>query len=99
MRPRPPKARCMTYARVWSVSADSEQDPQDDLLSGVSDLDSVRHLIAEMQHDLPGRVQRFRYLADISADLGSEGTMLFGGYTAYGAWAEARSSFVHGNYI
>jgi hypothetical protein len=47
----------------------------------------------------PGRVARLRYLTDLGADLGAHGTMLFGGQTTYHAWAEARSSFIHGNYV
>jgi hypothetical protein len=31
--------------------------------------------------------------------MGRSGTMIFGGHAAYHAWVEARSSFVHGNYV
>ena len=70
-----------------------------DLLGGVSDLASVQFLLAELHDDLPGKVLRFRHLADLGANLGTEGTWLSGGSTTDAAWTEARSSFVHGNYI
>jgi hypothetical protein len=78
---------------------DGGEDSQIDLLADVSDLDSVRHLLADLHDDLPGKVGRFHHLADLGAELGSGGTMLFGGTATLGAWTEARSSFVHGNYV
>jgi hypothetical protein len=75
-----------------------ENDVQDDLLPGISDVESARYLLADMHDDLRGRIMRIRYLTDLGADLGSEGTMLFGGYTTYTAWFEASSSFIYGNY-
>ena len=77
-------------------SRDDEQQP--DLLSGVSDLDAVSHLLADLHDDLPGKVTRFRHLADLGGALGPQGTMLFGGAATFNAWTEARSSFVHGNF-
>jgi hypothetical protein len=71
---------------------------QPDLLSGISDLDAVSHLLADLHDDLPGKVTRFRHLADLGGALGSQGTMLFGGAATSNAWTEARSSFVHGNF-
>lgn len=80
-------------------SDDHNQSSQMDLFSLTSDLDIFRHLLADLHNDLPDRVSRLRYLIDLGADLGSQGTMLFGGYAALSAWSEARSSFVNGNYV
>ncbi len=71
---------------------------QPDLLSSISDLDAVSHLLANLHDDLPGKVTRFRHLADLGGALGTQGTMLFGGAATLHAWTEARSSFVHGNF-
>ena len=76
-----------------------EAPEQGDLLSEASDLSVARSLLADLHHELPEMVTRFRYLIDLGADLGPSGTMLFGGITSYYAWTEARSSFVHGNYV
>jgi hypothetical protein len=75
------------------------EDAQADLLSSVSDLHLVRMLLADLHDDLVGKIARFRQLDDLSAVLGRYGTMLPGGETALAAWTEARTSFVHGNYI
>lgn len=75
------------------------RDDQLDLLSDLSDLDFVRHLLADLHDDLPGKVGRFRMLTDLGGQMGPSGTMIFGGHAAYHAWVEARSSFVHGNYV
>ena len=75
------------------------RDDQPDLLSDLSDLDFVRHLLADLHDDLPGKVGRFRMLTDLGGQMGRSGTMIFGGHAAYHAWIEARSSFVHGNYV
>jgi len=72
---------------------------QSELLSGVKDVDVFRLLIADLHDDLDGKVARFHQLADLSTALGSMGTMLPGGETVLAAWTEARSSFVHGNYM
>lgn len=72
---------------------------QDDLFSEATDLGLVRFLLADLHDDLVGTVSRFRQLADLSMHLGSAGTMLTGGETTHAAWVEARSSFVHGNYV
>lgn len=74
-------------------------DSQADLLSPVSDLGFTRFLLADMHDDLVGKVLRFRQLADLSMALGSSGTMMPGGETTYAAWTEARTSYVHGNFM
>jgi hypothetical protein len=72
---------------------------ESDLLSPVQDLDLVRLLLADLHDDLLAKVGRFRQLADLSGALGSHGTMLPGGETTFAAWSEARTSFIHGNYV
>ena len=74
-------------------------DLQPDLLSSVTDLDTARILFADLHDDLIGKVARFRQLNELSLSLGRHGTMLPGGETAFAAWTEARTSFVHGNYM
>src|SRR5947209_1013362 len=74
------------------------EDDQSDLLSEISDLSLIRHLLADLHDDLPGKIARFRQLVDLSGALGSSGTMLFGGEITYAAWREARWSFIHGNF-
>ncbi len=75
------------------------KDDQGQLFSEATDLDLVRFLLADLHDDLDGMVARFRQLADLSMALGSGGTMLPGGETTHAAYVEARSSFVHGNYV
>lgn len=75
------------------------EDQQSHLLSPVSDLDLVRLLLADLHDDLSGKIARFRQLTDLSGALGSHGTMLPGGETTFAAWTEARTSFIHGNYV
>jgi hypothetical protein len=77
----------------------SSDEGQRDLFSDVSDLDLARQLLADLHDDLPGKVTRFRLLTDLAADLGLRGTFMPGGQSAYLAWSEARSSFVHGNFV
>jgi|SRR5690349_15895859 len=72
---------------------------QSELLSTVKNVDACRILLADLHDDLAGKVARFRQLADLSTALGSVGTMMPGGETTLAAWTEARSSFVHGNYV
>jgi hypothetical protein len=64
------------------------EDQQSDLLSPVSDLNLVRHLLADLHDDLPGKISSFRQLTDLSAALGSHGTMMPGGETTFAAWTE-----------
>lgn len=72
---------------------------QVDMFSPTSDVGFMKLLLAELHDDLPDKVARFRQLADLSQQLGANGTMFSGGQESYQAWLEARSSFVHGNYI
>ncbi len=72
---------------------------QADLLTDMHDLDFVRLLLAEMHDDLRGKVSRFRQLDDTVSAIGSRQSMIPGGEVAYAAWVEARSSFVHGNFV
>lgn len=74
-------------------------DEQADMFAATSDLGFMRFLLADLHDDLPEKIARFRQLADLSLSLGASGTMLSGGQTTYRAWQEARSSFVHGNFI
>lgn len=74
-------------------------DAQLDLLCSVSDLGFTRFLLADLHDDLTGKVTRFRQLSDLSMSLGSSGTMLPGGETTWAAWTEARTSFIHGNFV
>ena len=71
---------------------------QADLLSPLSDFDLVGLLLADMHHDLPGKVSRYRQLVDLSSSLGADGAIITGGETSIAHWSEARSSFVHGNF-
>lgn len=73
--------------------------PQESLFSPLSDVDFVRHMLADLHDDLEGKLGRYRQLADLSMGLGEYGTMLPSGETAFALWAEARSSFVHGNFV
>lgn len=75
------------------------EEDQLDLLSPVKELDLVRFLLADLHDDLPGKIARFRQLADLSGALGTKGTMMPGGETTYAAWTEVRTSFIHGNYV
>ncbi|MBX3447889.1 MAG: hypothetical protein KF765_14150 [Parvibaculaceae bacterium] len=70
-----------------------------DLFSPLHDLDLVRLLLADMHDDLYGKVGRFRQLADLSETFRIGRTILPGGETAFAAWSEARTSFIHGNYV
>jgi hypothetical protein len=81
------------------MTAFRRDDDQADLFSGISNLDAVRLLLADMHDELAGKVLRFRHLTDLCGALGTQGTMLFGGSVTFSAWTEARSSFVHGNYV
>ena len=69
-----------------------------DLLSPLTETEYLQLLLRDLHDDLPGRITRLRYLGDQARSLGPSGTMIFGGSPAYNALAEARSSFVNGNY-
>ncbi|WP_226801854.1 hypothetical protein [Burkholderia pseudomallei] len=75
------------------------ENAQLSLLSPVSDLDLTRDLLADLHDDLKGKVARFHQLADLSTVLGAVATMLPGGEISSFAWSEARTSFIHGNYV
>ncbi|MGE0674258.1 MAG: hypothetical protein AB7O64_14500 [Methylibium sp.] len=72
---------------------------QRSLLSPLTDVSAARILLADLHDDLAGKVARFHQLTELSDTLGASGTMLPGGETTYAAWTEARSSFVHGNFV
>jgi hypothetical protein len=74
-------------------------DDQTDMLSSMSDLYLLQHLLADLHDDLPGKIARSRQLVDLSETLGTFGTMMFGGETGYAAWREARWCFIHGNFM
>lgn len=46
---------------------------QSDLFSETSDVTVVRFLLADLHDDLLGKVRRFRFLADLGAELGPPG--------------------------
>lgn len=73
-------------------------EQQESLFSSLADVDFFRHLIVDFHDDIAGKVARFRQLADISMGLGDAGTLIPGA-TSHLSWLEARSSFVHGNFI
>jgi hypothetical protein len=75
------------------------EEDQRHLLSSIKELGLVKFLLADLHDDLAGKVARFRQLADLSGALGSYGTMMPGGETTFVAWTEARTSFIHGNYV
>jgi len=76
-----------------------DEDAQPQLFSSAGSLDLVRTLLADLHDDLAGKLGRFHQLADLSLSLGSNGVLLTGGETALAAWTEARTSFIHGNYM
>lgn len=69
------------------------------LFSSLSSLELARWLLADLHDDLAGKIARSHQLADLSTALGSGGTLLPGGEIAFAAWTEARTSFIHGNYM
>jgi hypothetical protein len=71
---------------------------QNNLFSPLADVDFFRQLVGDLYDDVAGKVARFRQLADLSMGLGARGTMI-PGQTSHVSWLEARSSFVHGNFI
>ena len=91
------KVRLVKIGFQTEMNMDEDQK-QGDLLSDVTDISMVRFLLEDLHNDLLGKVQRFHYLNDLGDQHGRR-TMLFGGPTTHNAWVEARSSFVHGNYV
>jgi hypothetical protein len=89
----------VVVASAQEVRGKLAKQIQSDLLSKIEDVDALRVLLADMHDDLNGKVGRFRLVAELSAALGSMGAMMPGGETVFPAWTEARSSFVHGNYV
>lgn len=71
---------------------------QGKLFSALADVDFFRELLGDLYDDVAGKVARFRQLADLSMGLGAHGTMI-PGETSHVSWLEARSSFIHGNFI
>ena len=72
---------------------------QADFFDNADDIDLLRWLLADLHDGLSDKLARFRQLTDISAALGPGGAFMPGGETTYNAWMEARTSFIHGNYI
>lgn len=75
-----------------------KSDEQAQLFSDMQAMDLAKLLLADLHDDFPGKVARFHQLTDLSTALGSNGTLI-PGEVSYRAWCEARSSFVHGNYV
>jgi len=71
---------------------------QESLFSPLTDVDFFRHLIVDLHDDVAGKVARFKQLADLTLEHGAVLAMISGG-TAFSSWLEARSSFVHGNFV
>ncbi len=69
-----------------------------DLLSPLTETEYLQLLLRDLHDDLIGRITRLRYLGDQARTLGSSGTMMMGGSPTYNALAEARSSFINGNF-
>lgn len=70
-----------------------------DLLSPLTETEFLQLLLRDLHDDLPNRLMRLRYLGDQARTLGPGGTIIMGGSPAYNALAEARSSFVNGNFV
>lgn len=81
------------------IPVNSMNAMQSELFAPIETLEATRVLLADLHDDLEGKVGRYHQLADLSVALGSSGTMLPGGETAFAAWTEARTSFIHGNYM
>lgn len=71
---------------------------QNSLFSPLGDVDFFRHLIVDLQDDVAGKVARFRQLADLVTEHETERAMITSSI-ALSSWIEARSSFVHGNFV
>ena len=77
------------------MTAPGDDEPQTNLLSGISDFDAVSHLLADRYEDFPRQVARLHHLAGLGRTLGPLGAMFFGESAPFSTWMEARSSFVH----
>ena len=64
-----------------------------------SEREVARLLLVDASSDFDLRVERLRYLLGIDGDFEGDGFLLTGGYPAYAAYSEARSSFVNGNFV
>jgi hypothetical protein len=60
-----------------------QQGARQDLLSEISDVGLMRHLLADLHDDLQGKIARFKFLFDPGVQLGDYRTMLFGGHLTY----------------
>lgn len=58
-----------------------------------------RTLLADLHDDLPARLERIRFLAALDEDFGGSSAMMPGGHGTYFAYAEARHSYVSGNFV
>lgn len=76
----------------------SWDDGNGDLISPLTETEYLQLILRDLHDDLEGRITRLRYLGDQARTLGPSGTMIFGGSPAYNALAEARSSFINGNF-
>ena len=64
-----------------------------------ADVELFQLMLEDLHQELEGKLVRYRQLTELGRVLGESGTMVFGGMGAYTALVEARSSFVHGNFI
>lgn len=95
---RPFRKGRQSHENNGSATKESVIDDQEHLFSPLADVDFFRHLVADLHDDLESKVARFRQLADLSMGMGAAGTII-PGQTSHVSWLEARSSFVHGNFI
>ncbi|MBJ7532572.1 hypothetical protein JDN40_00230 [Rhodomicrobium vannielii ATCC 17100] len=70
---------------------------QADIFGSPSEISLVRLLLVDLHDGLVEKVARFRQLEDLCSALGEGGTMMR--EEKDNAWIEARSSFVHANYM
>ncbi|MDC9701673.1 MAG: hypothetical protein PSN37_05580 [Alphaproteobacteria bacterium] len=70
-----------------------------ELFADINNTDIMQIFLADLHDNLPDRIERFRQLTDIYYEKNSGTNFLFGGDVVYHTWEEARSSFIHGNFI